>query len=209
VKPAPVAERVAAWVKDEPFGVEFANITLPPGLRAEVVAIGVNPMPYRLDYILETAAGLVASRLRVATRGDGWRRSVDLRRGEDGAWTIEADHDGRVDLPPPGGDPAPLNGSLDVDVARSPVTNTVPILRHGLVDGGGPIELTVAWVSVPDLGIHADGQRYNFIRADGDGPVIRFEAVDGTFAADISLDPDGIVLDYPGIARRLPGRPGR
>jgi hypothetical protein len=26
---------------------------------------------------------------------------------------------------------------------------------------------------------------------------------DGTFAADITLDSDGIVIDYPGIARRL------
>ncbi len=26
---------------------------------------------------------------------------------------------------------------------------------------------------------------------------------DGSFAADITFDPDGVVVDYPGIARRL------
>jgi hypothetical protein len=40
------------------------------------------------------------------------------------------------------------------------------------------------------------------VEPDGGSRVIRFEAVDGTFDADITLDPDGIVTDYPGIARR-------
>jgi hypothetical protein len=30
--------------------------------------------------------------------------------------------------------------------------------------------------------------------------VIRYESIDGTFAADITLDSTGIVIDYPGIA---------
>jgi hypothetical protein len=33
--------------------------------------------------------------------------------------------------------------------------------------------------------------------------VIRYEASDGSFAADVTLDRDGLVIDYPGIARRL------
>ena len=33
--------------------------------------------------------------------------------------------------------------------------------------------------------------------------MIRYEAVDGSFTADIRADGDGIVIDYPGIARRL------
>ena len=36
-----------------------------------------------------------------------------------------------------------------------------------------------------------------------DQRVIRYEAVDGSFTADIRVDRDGIVIDYPGIARRL------
>jgi len=33
--------------------------------------------------------------------------------------------------------------------------------------------------------------------------VLRYEAIDGTFAANITVDRDGLVVDYPGIARRL------
>ncbi len=196
--------RAVAWVKDDPIGAEFSEIVLAPQhLRAEGVAIGTEPVPYRLDYTLETAPGFFTRRLRVSTRGEGWSRVLDLRRDEAGAWSLAVDEEGHIDLPPPGGDPATFAGALDCDLALSPVTNLMPVLRNGLLSGGGPVELTAAWVSVPDLGIQADGQRYAFVRADQDQRVIRYEATDGTFAADLTLDPDGIVIDYPGIARRI------
>ncbi|MGH9137353.1 MAG: putative glycolipid-binding domain-containing protein, partial [Acidimicrobiales bacterium] len=85
----------------------------------------------------------------------------------------------------------------------SPVTNMMPILRHGLLGGGGPIECTMAWVAVPALSVQADRQRYRHLRSAGGHHVVRYEAVDGNFAADITVDADAVVIDYPGIARRL------
>jgi uncharacterized protein len=197
--------RAVAWVKDDPFGVEYAEIVVTAErLSAEGVAIGAAPVPYRLDYSLETAGGYVTRRLRVRSRGEEWSRNLDLRRDGAGNWTVAADEEGHVDLPPPGGDPATFAGALDCDLGLSPVTNLMPVLRGGLLADGGPLELTAAWVSVPDLGVRADGQRYTFLRAEADRRLIRFEATDGTFAADITLDPQGIVIAYPGIARRLP-----
>src|SRR5262249_7316930 len=153
------------------------------------------PIPYRLDYTLETANGFVTSRLRVSSRGEGWRRTLELRRSGEGLWSISAEEDGELDLPPPGGDPLTFANALDCDLALSPVTNLMPVLRHDLLSAGGPVELTAAWVSVPDLSVRPDEQRYS-----SDHRVIRYEARDGTFAADITLDTDGIVVDYPGIA---------
>ena len=198
------AKRAVAWVKDAPFGVEFAEIALAPQhLSAEGIAIGSAPFPYRLDYVLETAAGFVTSRLRVESRGEGWRRTLDLRRGPEGAWTITAYEEGDADLRSAGGNPATLTDVLDCDLGLSPVTNLMPVLRHDLLSGAGPVELTTAWVSVPDLSVQADGQRYTFVRADRDARLIRFEALDGTFAADVTLDSEGIVIDFPRIARQL------
>src|SRR5256885_9243091 len=167
-------------------------------LSAEGVAIGTQPVPYRLDYQLEIAPGFVTSRLRVTSRGEGWRRSLDLRRSDAGVWTIIAGADGKVDLAPAGGDPASLANALDCDLGLSPVTNLMPILRHELLSGGGPVELTAAWVSVPDLGVRPDGQRYSYVRGGSDCHVVRYAAADGSFAAEITLDRDGIVIDYPG-----------
>ena len=65
------------------------------------------------------------------------------------------------------------------------------------------MELTTAWVAVPALSVRADGQRYRHVASAADRRVVRFEAVDGSFAADIVLDADAVVIEYPGIARRL------
>jgi uncharacterized protein len=90
-----------------------------------------------------------------------------------------------------------------VDLGLSPVTNMMPILRHGLLDGGGPLEFTMVWVAVPALAVQADAQRYRHVRSGADHCVIRYEAAGGSFAADITVDRDGVVIDYPAIARRL------
>ena len=196
--------RAAVWVKSEPFGVEFAEIEVGPDhLRAAGVSLSGAPVPYRLDYELETVTGFVTSRLRVISRGEGWRRDLDLRRNADAGWSIAAAQEGQLDLPPPGGDTAPLACALDSDLGLSPVTNMLPILRCGLLDGGGPIEFTMAWVAVPALAVQADGQRYRHLRSADDHHVVRYEATDGSFAADITVDADGVVIDYPGVARRL------
>jgi hypothetical protein len=200
----PGPPRAAAWVKDDPFGVEFAEIAVAGDrLTANGVAVGSVPVPYRLDYELETGAGWVTSRLRVTSRGDGWRRELDLNRDRGGAWSASAGGEGAPDLPPAGGETGHLAGALDCDLELSPLTNMMPILRHGLRDGGGPCELTMAWIAVPSLAVHADGQRYRHLRSDAGRHVIRFEAIDGTFAADIVVDAGAVVIEYPGIARRL------
>ena len=46
-------------------------------------------------------------------------------------------------------------------------------------------------------------KRYRHIHSAADHRVIRYEATDGSFAADIIVDLDAVVVDYPAIARRL------
>jgi uncharacterized protein len=196
--------RSAEWAKDDPFGVEFAELRLEnEALTASGVAIGTAPSPYRLDYELETGPGFVTTRLHVTSRGDGWRRELDLRRDERGTWSVDASEQGSPDLPRPGGDAALFDGALDCDLGLSPVTNMMPILRLGLLRSGGPIELSMAWVAVPELSVRLDRQRYRHLRSHAGQHVVGFEAVDGSFAAEITLDDDAVVIDYPGIARRL------
>jgi uncharacterized protein len=197
---APMATRAVVWLKDERAGCEFAEITLEPDrLTARGVAIGSSPIPYRLDYALETSAGFVTTLLDVSSQGAGWSRRLVLRGSGAGSWTIDADAYGHPDLTPPGGDSAALAGALDCDLGLSPVTNVMPILRHGLLSDGGPVELTAAWVSVPDLRVQPDGQRYTSVSEN----LVRYDALDGSFSATISVDDDGLVVDYPGIAYRI------
>jgi hypothetical protein len=198
--------RSAAWVKDDPFGVEFAEATFSDGtLSAVSVSVGTDPVVYRLDYTLETGPDLVTSELLVTASGDGWRRSLDLQRSSLGGWTAAADAQGEPPIPTPGGDVAQLAGALDCDVGLSPLTNTMPILRHRFLERDGSAEFLMAWVSVPDLAVHASAQRYSTLGEHSDGHrLIRYGSLDSGFTADLTFDTDGIVVDYPGLARRLP-----
>jgi len=64
----------------------------------------------------------------------------------------------------------------------------------------------MAWISVPDLRVHALHQRYEHLGAHSDGATVRYASVeDGreTFTADLELDGEGLVRHYPGLARRV------
>jgi uncharacterized protein len=196
------AGRTRVWAKDLPFGTELAHVRMEQDvLSARGVAIGTTPVPYRLDYQLTTAHQYVTARLVVLSEGQGWRRTLDLMREPSGRWSCRTEVDGDPDLPAPGGDLSLVDGALDCDLGLSPLTNSMPVLRHRLHQAGGPVDFLMAWVSVPDLAVHASRQRYTFVRHETGAHIVRFESLDDPFAAEICFDDVGVVLDYPGIAR--------
>lgn len=82
------------------------------------------------------------------------------------------------------------------DLGWSPLFNSLPVIRDGLLRLGPPRQYLMRWVDVPSLEITTSEQRYEPL---GNG-LIRFQA--GTFTADIQFDEAGFVVDYPGIATR-------
>ena len=198
-----MGSRAIAWVKENGLGFEFVDVNLQPDrLTASGIAIGSAPVAYRVDYKLETLDDFITSGLFVTTRGEGWSRTLDLRRTRSGKWSIRTKGEGFLALPDPGGAVADFAEALDCDLALSPLTNSMPVLRHRMLDGGGLDDLVMAWVSLPDLTVHASRQRYRFVRQSGDLSVIRYESRDSTFVAEITFDQDGLVVDYPGIGHR-------
>ena len=153
----------------EDGGAEFADVLIQPHrLTASGIGIGSSPYGYRLDYKLETRSDFITSGLLVTARGGGWSRRLDLRRLRSGRWTARTSSRGHAEMPAPGGDMNAVDKALDCDLALSPLTNSMPVLRHRLLEGGGPVDLVMAWVSVPDLSVHASRQRYTFLRKSGD-----------------------------------------
>jgi hypothetical protein len=120
---------------------------------------------------------------------------LDLRRDDAGNWTVD-------------GSPRPdLGGALDVDLARCPLTNTMPILRHGLQRGPSDHQLLMAFVELPSLRVVPVLQRYTHVRTLTNGhAIVRYAS--GSFESDLTIDADGFVVDYPQLGRRLePRRP--
>jgi uncharacterized protein len=97
-----------------------------------------------------------------------------------------------------------LAAALDCDLACSPVTNTMPILRHGLQHGPGAQRFVMAFVQVPTLQVVAMPQEYRHLRLTDTGAQIRYSS--GTFVSDLLVGRDGIVFDYPTMAHRILAR---
>lgn len=90
-----------------------------------------------------------------------------------------------------------LDGCIDVDIAATPFTNTLPIRRLALQKGQAQ-EIRVAYLPLPDLELSAADQRYTRI---ADRRYL-YEAEASGFAAELEVDEEGIVQDYPGLFRR-------
>lgn len=200
------APRLVIWSGLDAWRKEDVWVALgPSGVRAEGTQVGLDPLPYRLDYVLEAPEGFVTRSLAVEVGGDGWRRRLRLRHDGAGGWTCEATAEGAVDLAPAGGDPEALAGARDVDLGLSALTNLLPVRRHGLHLAPGAVDLVAAWVSVPDLAVHPSAQRYAHVGRVGEGAVVRYRdrGVHEGFTADLELDTDGLVVTYPGLVRRV------
>jgi hypothetical protein len=199
-----MAERSITWTKEGRRGTETARVRLQLGrLTAVGKATGSAPIRYSLDYELTTGAHYTTTKLVIRARGEGWSRWMHLMRSSKGIWLAPSQARGVARMKAPGGDTSLLNGAMDCDLAWSPLTNAMPVLRHDLLRGGGSVDLLMAWVSVPDLHVYPSAQRYTFLRRDGGHSVIRYESIPSGFTSDIVFDPEGLVVDYPGVGRRL------
>ncbi len=62
----------------------------------------------------------------------------------------------------------------------------------------------MAWVEVPSLRVIRSEQIYQLRRIDVDGTsVVRYIGLHRSFEGDLSVDRDGLVIDYPQLARRV------
>jgi hypothetical protein len=180
--------RALTWRGVEEWLAEHARVELvDDGVMAIGVQLGVEPEAYRLDYHLDVPSGWVTRRLEVEASGAGWRRSLVLEHNGSGAWRCDGEPN------------AALDGALDCDLAFSPLTNVMPVRRHALHQGAGSEDFVMAWVSVPDLAVHASQQRYEHVRPG----VVRFSELGGDFTATLELDADGLVVRYPRLAERV------
>jgi uncharacterized protein len=184
------ARHVLTWEVMESQGFETSWVELGDGvLQGRGRAVGTAPEPYWVTYELETGPEFVTRVLRVSAETADVAREFELRRDGDGRWTANGE-----DVPG-------LEGALDCDLGLCPLTNTMPVLRHGLHRGPGEREFVMAWVAVPELTVEPSRQTYRHLARTGTGGRVRFAS--GEYRSDLELDGDGFVVAYPGMARRL------
>jgi hypothetical protein len=146
--------------------------------------------PFRIGYEIRCDGLWRVREVRVATPDLG-RPVLELLADGEGHWKWRS------------GEPLPeLDGCIDVDISATPFTNTLPIHRLGLKAGESE-ELAVTYISVPELLVGAERQRYGCLEAhEEDGGLYRFQALPSGFTAELPVDAEGLVIDYPGLFRR-------
>ena len=160
------------------------------GIFADGMVIGVTGgRPLRVAYEVRCDADWRVRALRVGVPGP--EPGVDLRSDGEGNWKMP---DGRV-VPE-------LQGCIDADISVTPFTNTLPIQRLSLAPEESA-ELFVAYVESTELQAWPEPQRYTCLEKSERGGLYRFLSLDGGFTADLPVDANGLVLDYPGLFRRI------
>jgi hypothetical protein len=94
-----------------------------------------------------------------------------------------------------------VRGAVDVDLGWTPATNTLPIRRLGLRPGQRSGIVTAAWVRFPTLQLEPLPQEYERL----DERRYRYTSGGGIFSAELSVDEEGLVVDYGDLWERVTG----
>ncbi|MEU4622390.1 putative glycolipid-binding domain-containing protein [Actinoplanes sp. NPDC023801] len=201
--------KVLFWERTDAPGAEHVLLEERAGLYASGTVLAAAPVPFACRYEVGTGPDGVTARLNVRAEGAGWARGVQLELAA-GRWRVTASEQGDLDAAlvaagharaglPGCADPDLLYGAFDADLGRSPLFNSLPVRRLGLLasEAGVAHRLSVARVLVPSLEVLQADQIYTPLGES------RVRIASETFSTDLTCDSDGFVEDYPGLARRV------
>jgi uncharacterized protein len=151
-------------------------------------------MPTRLAWVGDGAPRMEVAHVEqtapdFVARGTQLGLSYELRyRIEPGELHLELVGERTLDLD--------LDGADFFDLGWSPLFNSLPVIRDGLLEPGPSRDYLMRWVDVPSLDVRMSEQRYEPLG----NRLVRFRASD--FVSDITFDAHGFVVSYPGIGAR-------
>ncbi|MEZ2388816.1 putative glycolipid-binding domain-containing protein [bacterium RCC_150] len=169
------------WYGMQTRSIERLHFTMGGELRASSI---LTDRDGRYDYEVTLDDHWVFRELTLHCHDD---RRLEVQRGNDGIWSVN-------------GEPRPdLEGAIDIDLAFSPFTNTLPIRRLNLAVGSRA-EIITAYIDAPSFRVLPDPQAYTRTAVN----LYLYESLDSDFSRQITVDPDGFVIDYPGLYSRYP-----
>jgi hypothetical protein len=142
------------------------------------------------DLVTDEAGG--TKRLSLTVTLAERERQLSIARDEENMWLVQ-DHSGQSKR-------AGYDGALDVDVIFSPFFNALPIRRTGLYQRTDSVALPVVYVRLPEVSVDSVTIQYE---SAGPDPKAGIKLHSPVAETTVSVDSDGFILDYPGLAERI------
>jgi hypothetical protein len=154
-----------------------------------IVAAATESHPaFSASYDLVTDESGATKRLSLTVTLAERERQLSISRDEENMWLVQ-DHQNQTKR-------AAYGGALDVDVIFSPFFNALPIRRTGLYQKAETVSLPVVYVRVPELSVELETITYS---NTGKAFTLKSPVADTA----VTVDSDGFILDYPGLAERI------
>ena len=197
--PAPLSEaqrasapRMYTWISETGRVIEQVRV-VPKGdtIRARgriVSATHSDHDAFTVEYEAEVAADHSPRRVRLTSPTEAYERTIDLVRDAEGAWLLDDPTDTRSRV---GGD-----GIKDVDVTYSVFFASLMIRRLGLDTQQGSEEANV--LSVDSLTLEVTEDTVTMSSDDE-----HVHGITATASTSATVDPDGMILEVPGLSRRV------
>ncbi|MCV7034561.1 hypothetical protein BMW24_020775 [Mycobacterium heckeshornense] len=158
--------------------------------RIVAAATASNPA-FGAYYDLQTDETGATKRLGLTVTLAERERQLSIARDEENMWLV-TDHRGESR--------AAYDGALDVDVVFSPFFNALPIRRCGLHEHAESITVPMVYVRLPEMSVDSATVSYaSSGRGNTEGIKLRSPVAETT----ITVDADGFIVDYPGLAERI------
>ena len=185
-------ERNVMWSPWNEPGLEHLYLVeSDQGVLADGMILRVNDgRPLRTRYKIRCDRAWNVQDVKVSLL-DSNHQTLRLHADGQGHWT----DDSRDRLPL-------LEGCIDIDISLTAFTNTLPIRRLSLKPGQ-PADIMVAYISLPEMDVKPVKQRYTCLQASPESGLYRYDGLSTGFTADLPVDGDGLVLDYPQLVRRV------
>jgi uncharacterized protein len=177
----------AIWKRLDAPGHEACRVShLADGWQIKGSAVFVfENRPCSLNYQINCDVHWVTSSTVVTGWVDKQTIDVSVERDGNGQWQL---NHRKLDA---------VAGCIDVDLNFSPSTNLLPVRRLNL-EIGASAQVRAAWLRFPSFSLEPLEQTYTRL----DQSLYRYESAGGRFVAEVTVDEDGLVIEYGSIWSR-------
>lgn len=186
------APRLYTWISETGRVIEQVRVARKGEVtraRGRIVsATHSDHAAFTLEYEAELSSDLALRRVQLTVTTEAYERTIDLVCDAEGAWLLDDPSENRSRV---GGE-----GVVDVDITFSVYFASVIIRRLGLHSQQDSAEERVLSVDSMTLEVTED-----LITMSSDGEQVH--GITATASTSATVDADGMIVDIPGLSRRV------